>query len=278
MTTGAVIFAQNNSAIDYVKMAVFAAERLKKYTDIPVSIITNSKGWLLQSFPDHPFDQIIEITDSSSDNYRRFNDGTLASKVLEWKNQSRSTIYNLTPYDRTLVIDSDYIVSSNFLSKFLNNDSDLQLFKTSCDISGWRTEEEFNKVNPYSVDFYWATVFIFQKSGVTESFFELVNHIKCNWNYYVTLYSISSPIYRNDFAFSIAIHMMGSDFVTPLPGNICFITDRDLLLSIKDNSMNFLVEKQEYLGEYTAAKVSNIDMHVMNKASLNRFIDGGSGV
>jgi hypothetical protein len=282
MKTGALIFAQNNSSIDYVKMASFAANRLQTYLNIPVSIVTNSKDWLLQSQPDHVFDQIIEISDSSTNNFRRFNDGSLASKVHDWKNYDRSTVYDLSPYDTTLVIDSDYIINSDFLAALLRKDDDLQLFKNSCDISGWRSVDEYTSINPYSVEFYWATVFIFKKNKLTKTFFKLITYIKENWNYFVTLYNITSPVYRNDFAFSIGIHIMNGnmpgDFATPIPGNISFITDRDILISIKDSSMQFLVEKQDYLGEYTAAKTSGIDVHVMNKASLNRFIDGGSGV
>jgi hypothetical protein len=282
MKTGALIFAQNNSSVDYVKMACFAASHLQQHLNIPVSIATNSKDWLLKSQPDHVFDQIIEISDSSSGNYRRFNDGSLASKIMDWKNYDRSTAYDLSPYDTTLVIDSDYIINSDFLAPLLRKDDDLQLFKTSCDISGWRSVDEYININPYSVEFYWATVFIFKKNKLTETFFRLITYIKENWNYFVTLYNITSPVYRNDFAFSIAIHIMNgnmpSDFATNIPGNICFITDRDILISIKDNDMKFLIEKQSYLGEYTAIKTSGIDVHVMNKASLNRFIDGGSGV
>jgi hypothetical protein len=282
MKTGALIFAQNNSSIDYVKMATFAAKCLQQYLNIPVSIATNSKDWLLQSQPDHPFDEIIEIADPSTDNYRRFNDGSLASKVMDWKNYNRSTVYELSPYDTTLVIDSDYIINSDFLLPLLRKDDDLQIFKHSADISGWRSTEEYNRINPYSIDFYWATVFIFKKNKLTDTFFKLITYIKENWNYFVTLYNITSPVYRNDFAFSIAIHIMNGnmsgDFATPIAGNISFVTDRDILISIKDDSMQFLIEKQNYLGEYTVAKTTGIDVHVMNKSSLNRFIDGGIGV
>lgn len=282
MKTGALIFAQNNSSIDYVKMATFAAKRLQHYLNIPVSIVTNSKDWLLQSQPDHIFDEIIEIVDSSADNYRRFNDGSLASKIMDWKNWDRSSVYNLSPYDTTLVIDSDYIINSDFLLPLLRKDDDLQLYKNSCDISNWRSIDEYSKINPYSIEFYWATVFIYKKNKLTETFFRLITYIKENWNYFVTLYGITSPVYRNDFAFSIAIHIMNGnmsgDFATKIPGNISFITDRDILISIKDNAMQFLIEKKDHLGEYTAAKTNGMDIHVMNKASLNRFIDGGSGV
>jgi len=37
--------------------------------------------------------------------------------------------------------------------------------------------------------------------------------------------------------------------------------------------MMFLVEKKDYLGEYTAIKTVGQSIHVMNKSSLNRIID-----
>jgi hypothetical protein len=67
-------------------------------------------------------------------------------------------------------------------------------------------------------------------------------------------------------------------FADELPGKMVYSTDRDILINMDDTTLKFLLEKQDYLGEYTAAKTSNIDVHVMNKASLSRFIDGGTGV
>ena len=49
--------------------------------------------------------------------------------------------------------------------------------------------------------------------------------------------------------------------------------DKDILINSKDGNMQFLIEKQKYLGEYTAIKTSGIDIHVMNKFSLMRHID-----
>jgi hypothetical protein len=40
-----------------------------------------------------------------------------------------------------------------------------------------------------------------------------------------------------------------------------------------NDEMTFLVEKKNYLGEYTAIKTTGQTIHVMNKLSLNRIID-----
>ncbi len=276
MSKGALIFAHNNDEVDYVKLAVFAARRVKQYLDIPVSLVTDSKKWLLKTFPDHPFDQIIEIATESS-NYKFFYDGSIAHKKLEWKNLSRNRAYELTPYDRTLVLDSDYIINSDILKSAFENDEIFQIYQKSFDLAGWRDTRYFTRINPYSVPFYWATVFVFEKNTIMQTFFDLVSYIKTNWLYFRILYSIEPIMFRNDFAFSIAIHIMNGktngEFAAALPGTMAYIQDKDVLLGINDTKMTFLVEKENHLGEYLAAKTSNIDVHVMNKMSLLRVID-----
>jgi hypothetical protein len=276
MTTGALIFAQNNGVVDYVKLAVFAAERIKKYLDIPVALATDSEGWLESAYPNHKFDNVIHIEGASAGR-RAFHDGTLASKILEWKNLSRTKIYDITPFDTTLVIDSDYIINSSLLKPALEKDVDFQIYKSSTDLTTWRQNLEFKRINDQSIPFYWATVFIFKKTAWTHALFTLVDYIRENWVYFRALYNIDSSIYRNDYSFSIAIHLLNdkitSDLPLELPGKMMFTTDKDILLEMKDNAMKFLIEKENHLGEYTAAKTRGLDIHVMNKISLARCID-----
>lgn len=277
MNTGAVIFAQNNSGIDYTKLAVFSATRIKQYLDIPVSIITDNADLI----PADVFDSIIEISPEPC-TQKLFYDGTLASKKLDWKNISRYKVYELSPYDKTLVIDSDFIVCSDRLKQAFTRDSLFQIYRNSFDIAGWRNTACFERINQYSVPFYWATAFVFDKDPIVEAFFNLISYIKSNWVYFKTLYNIDSSIFRNDFAFSIAIHIMNGktngEFATELPGKMSYIIDQDFLINIKENEMSFLIQKEERRGEYLAVKTSGIDVHVMNKQSLCRVIDGGLGV
>jgi hypothetical protein len=281
MTTGALIFAHNNSDVDYIKIANFAASRVKQFLDIPVTLVTDTPGWLTTAYPNHSFDNVIDIKVVDK-NKKEFYDGSLSSKTLEWKNVTRHQVYNLTPYDKTLVIDSDYIINSNILKIALERDELFQIYKDSLDLSGWRDTTYFKRINPYSIPFYWATAFVFQKDPIVEAFFDLVTYIKSNWIYFRMLYNMGPTIFRNDFAFSIAIHIMNGktngEFAMPLPGTMTYVQDRDLLIEMKDTTMQFLVEKKDFLGEYLAAKTTGVDVHVMNKLSLSRVIDGGSGV
>jgi len=142
--------------------------------------------------------------------------------------------------------------------------------------------DEFTRINAYSIPFYWATAFVFEKNTTTEAFFNLVDYIKLNWFYFRTLYSIQSPTFRNDFAFSIAIHIMNGktngEFATELPGKMYYSLDKDFVVSINDATIKFLLAKKDYAGEYTVAKTQGLDIHIMNKQSLLRLIDGGTGV
>jgi len=282
MTTGAVIFAQNTVGVDYVKLALFSAKQIKKHLGIPVSLATDSQAWI-EIYPEHTevFDQIIYIVGNTTQQ-KRFYDGTLAYKLTEWKNLTRNQAYDITPYDRTLVIDSDYIINSTTLIKALNNDYSFQIFRKSFDLAGWRDVSPFNRINQYSVPFYWGTVFIFEKTTSTRSLFDLIEYIKLNWDYFRIIYKIDSGTFRNDFAFSIAIHIMNGstegDFAHELPGLMTYILDRDIVVKMKNDKMQFLVEKAHYPGEYTLVSTNNTDVHVMNKQSLTRLIDGGYGV
>ena len=282
MTNGVIIFAQNNASLDYIKLAVFAARQVQKHLDMPVSLITDSTAWLEQSQPDHPFDKVIEIYDGVQQQKRTFFDGKLFSKSLEWKNFARNQAYTLSPYDTTLVIDSDYIINTDNFKQAFDVDADLQIYSDGMDLAEWRSDDEFRRIHDRSIKFYWATAFIFKKNSTMESFFNLISYIRSNWDYYRMLYDIDTSLFRNDYAFSIAIHIFNSkidnDFAVELPGKIIYSRDTDILVDMKESSMKFLIEKQNYQGEYVLAKTNDLDVHVMNKFSLSRFIDGGAGV
>ena len=47
MTQGILIFAFNSDGVDYVKMAILSAKRAKKFLNKPVSLVTDSKQYLI---------------------------------------------------------------------------------------------------------------------------------------------------------------------------------------------------------------------------------------
>ena len=277
MSKGAFLIARNNGHIDYVKQAVFLARRIKKYLDVPVTIATDSADYLESTFGVADFDKVIRLENTQDSNLRYYFDGTLSKQTASFKNNNRASVYDLTPYDETLLLDTDYIISNELLKSTFDSTFDFMLYKKSNDIANVRDKREFDKVSNTGVDFYWATVVFFRKTETNKIFFDLVAHIEQEWNHYRRVYQITSSLFRNDYAFSIAIHIMNGfvpgDFAQQLPGSMMYTTDKDVLWQLDDDEMMFLVEKKEYLGEYTALKTSGQTIHVMNKSSLNRIID-----
>jgi hypothetical protein len=273
MTQGILIFAFNSDGVDYIKLAILSAKRAKKFLNKPVSLVTDSKQYLMDTFPNDiaVFDKIIDSTDNTTQT-KRFYNGTNEFKKHVWKNSNRVDCYAVTPYDETLVIDSDFIINSSFLSYVWNQPNAFLIYANHNDLAGWRDTSEFDFVSEQSIPFYWATVFFFKKSKLNESFFTLIKHIKENWIYFVKLYQLNSTKFRNDIAFSIAIHMMNGftkgDFATPIANKLSYTLDRDFLVKQTAQSMTFLVQAKNSVDSYTLVKTNNLDVHVMNKTSL----------
>jgi len=283
-TRGILLFAHNNKEMDYAQFAYISGKFAQKQLDVPVSLVSNSGtiNWLTNSTPRAIdfFDKII-ITDgisSHTDQNRRFNDGSQNFKINKFDNGYRSLCYELSPYDKTLVIDTDLLIMNDRLKNIWDTDTDFMINRVHIDLSIDRNSSEFEKVSDPSIDFYWATAFYFEKTERTKIFFDLCQHILENYDYYRFIHQIDSSLVRNDYIFSIAIHILGgfSNQISPmtLPCDIYYTLDKDELWEVTDkNNLIFLIQKLNRLGEYTLVKTSNQNIHIMNKYSFSRNSD-----
>lgn len=266
MKKGILLFAYNTE-FNYVNLAVICAKRLKKYLGLPITLVTDNKKLLKET---EPFDSIIELEDLSNQQKRFYNG--IDSQIFTWKNLTRVYSYDLSPYDKTLVVDVDYIVNSNFLLKCMDLQSDFLIFKEYNDLAKTRKNNQFEYITDFGIPFYWATVFIFEKNKKNKIFFDLLKFIKENWDYYRLIYQISDSKFRNDFAFSIAIHIISgcitSSSFNIFPGKIHFVQDKDLLVNANENSLLFLIEDERCQTNYSPILVNNLDVHIMNKFSI----------
>lgn len=265
MSKGLLVHAFNNEQVNYVKQAVSLAERARKYLNLPVSIITDC------DVPD-VFDKVIKITKQGY-TQKVYNNGTQAQQ-LTFKNNSRVLSYDLTPYDQTLMLDTDIIICDDTFKQCFVQQNDLLLYKDAYDLAQTRDYKEFLKISETSVDFYWATCVYFTKCKSNNIFFELLKHIEENWQHYRMAYQILNQTYRNDFAFSIAIHIMNNhklgSFVKPMPGKLFYTTDKDLLLDINETELTFLLEDKN--SKYFPMKTKDITVHSMNKFCLEDLL------
>lgn len=276
MTKGVVLIARNNKEIDYIKQAIFLAKRIKKYLDLPTALITDNKSYVEKHNGTELFDRIIEVNDRNDFSIKKYRDGSFYNKSLEFKNTNRSSVYDLTPYNETLLIDTDLIISDDILKNCFTQSANLMMYSRAFELTGWRDTSEFDYISDAGPKFYWATAVFFRKSDETNTFFELIKHIQENWFHYRKLYQISSPVFRNDFVFSIAAHIMNGyttgNFVKEMPGTLYYTADKDELIELKDDEFLFLLEKENDEKHFPAF-VKGKTVHVMNKYSLGRIID-----
>jgi hypothetical protein len=286
---GCLIYAFNNEEVDYILTAYEAARRVKHFLGIPVCLVTDSSQRVDEIDIDGSmFDIVVDVWKNpeiksiaellNSRNLREYADGSMSFKKSNFKNSVRTKTYELTPFDETLVIDSDYMLANDLLKYCWQQPQDFLIYRQGYDMTDYRTHPEFDRVSDYTVDFYWATAFWFRKTHETKIFFDLIDHIRENWDYYRLVYQFSSHMYRNDHAFSIALHIIngytGVEWAGKMPGRMLYTLDRDVLVSMNDREFRVLLEKQDRLGEYTLQKITGSSLHIMNKFSLLRAIRG----
>ena len=103
MSKGALLFAFNTDTVDYFSMAVYTAKRINHFLNLPVTVITDNIENTINC--DYQFDNVI-YTESDHSNFKD-------NKV--WLNKGRYQAFNDSPYDETLLLDTDYIINSDKL-------------------------------------------------------------------------------------------------------------------------------------------------------------------
>ena len=279
MTKGILIYAHNSRSVDYALMSVISGGLAKKHLNVSVSLVTDkfTADWMKSSqiynTATKIFENIIIVEKPQTNNSRKLYDGT-DSSVVPFINSNRSSAWDLTPYDRTLLIDSDFLIFSNRLSEYWDVDSDLMIGDAINDIyKKDRVGYHDRYISDVGIKLYWATTVMFSKNKKTQIFFELVKHIKDNYQYYADTYRFDSKQFRNDIAFSIAKHIIDGfeqNNSINLPP-VLTLLDRDILYKV-DNKLSVLVSPNVD-SNFCAAALSNIDVHIMNKQSIIRNKD-----
>jgi len=280
MSKGIIIFAQNNEYVDYASQACACAGYARKNLSLvdEICLVTNtetleSKKDLINEY----FDNIIVTDAFQPENLRLFKDTIDNTEYASFKNMSRSEVYALSPYDETLVIDSDYFIMNNVLDQVWGSDNDVMINCKYRDVSE-RHKEHIEYLDNFSIPMYWATVFYFKKSDFAENLFTLVSHIKHNYKYYYYLYNCSGNLYRNDFAFSMALHILNGSVAFDVPSlpieylNNSFDLD-DIFRINSHNDIIMYCADAERVTAHLLSRFTNTDLHVMNKKAIGRFID-----
>lgn len=206
MDKGYLILAQNTDNIDYIKQAYALSVSIKttqsQYSDVAIIVdkkenIRKKHRWV--------FDHIIELDDD-------------LAKTSQWKVENRWKHFNLTPFDETIVLDSDMIFTQ--------------------DISSWwaalhhRSVHLTNKVKTFrgtdANDSYYRQVWIdndlpnlytafmyFKKDKIAEEYFDMVRNVFLQWQkYYGHFLKKPQQFLSADMSYSIAAKILGQENYT----------------------------------------------------------------
>lgn len=202
MSKGFLIYAQNTDAVDYVEQAYILALSIKysQYDINSVSLVTNDtvpKKWT------HVFDQVIKIP---------WTENTTVSRYCA---ENRWKLYHVTPYDETIVLDSDMLILediSYWWSYCENYD-----IKFCSKIKNYKLEPIVDKVyrkafisnNLYSP--YFALHY-FKKCEFSHNFYKVLEFVCNNWEWCWSQFA--STEYQNwvsmDLATAVAIEIVGN--------------------------------------------------------------------
>lgn len=254
MNRGVLLVAHNNQDADYYKMAVITARRVNQFLNLPVSIITDESS---VSNLDYNFDNTI-LVDPNRNNYR---------KSFNWINKNRYRVYELSPYDDTLVLDVDYLINSSQLLKSFTIDSD---FICHNDVRWFFDMGHTEYLHARNFKTLWATVMRFKKGPRAQQIFQLIQMVQDNYEHYANIYKFMPYTFRNDYALTIALktvngHLYKSEDFYPWKllhvSNAIKVyreTDTSYVFMIDDKSTN----KKAYL------KVKDTDFHMLHKKNF----------
>jgi len=188
---GVVFFAHNTVDVDYVRIADLSARLVEQHLNLPITLVTDT-----ESQPEHDYDHVVRV-EYKGNNFR--NDH-ISKEVKQWKNHGRYTAYEHSPYDNTLLIDTDYLVLDDGLLKLMELDYDYRVMENS----NSSAETMPARMGQVSLPYLWATVVMFRKCPRSKMFFDLVGRIQRNWAYYRNLFMVDGTSYRNDYSFAMA--------------------------------------------------------------------------
>ena len=188
---GVVFFAHNTADVDYVRIADISARLVEQHLNLPITLITDT-----QSNPKYNYDHVVRVE------YRgnNFRNDHISKETKQWKNHGRYTAYEHSPYDNTLLIDTDYLVLDNSLLKLMELDYDYRIMEHS----NSSAETMPTRMGIVGLPYLWATVVMFRKCPRSEMFFNLIGRIQRNWAYYRNLFMVDGTSYRNDYAFAMS--------------------------------------------------------------------------
>lgn len=271
------MFAYDSGPLSYGTMALANASLLRVNCKASVALVTDqttltnlkkTHGNLLDRF-DHI---IIDEVDRAVP-LRSFSDTRYSSEEVPYINTNRSSAFDLTPFDETILLDVDYLMLDPTMDLAWGSTDDFMCNNRLLDMDYQQHVERFHDMG---IPTYWATAVYFRKTDRVSRIFEHMRFIRENYDYYMDIYGFNhGPYFRNDFALSITLHEMNGfveeDAVTSLPIDHIFVGDPyDDIHDFDEGSLLITTERSQ--DQIIPHRISR-NIHVMNKRALLRVCD-----
>jgi hypothetical protein len=268
MSRGILIYAHNNETLDYVSLACASAKLATTHLGYPVTLVTDSTSISTTKSTYSKYFESVILVDKPHNQNKRIVNGSISSFL----NSNRSSSWDITPYDHTLVIDADYFTFTDKLNNYWDIDQSFMIAGSANFFIDSLKGFLDRKTSSHGLPLKWATTLMFKKDQESKMVFDLVDSIKSNYHYFYSLYNFDSRLYRNDIAFTIACHILrghltGSDYELPAINTayshtsiISIDTDSKLKLVIQPNNPYIF-------------STSGVDLHFLNKGDLMQHLE-----
>ncbi len=246
MNKGILVLAQNSETTDYVLQACLLAMSIKLTNpEFLISIITNNE---ISAEYVSLFDKIIPIP---------FNDDAVKSK---WKIENRWKMYHATPYDQTIVMDTDMLVLKdisnwwNFLEKYdLYFVTNPKTYRNNV-VSGNFYRKAFTSNNLPNL---YTGIHYFKKSKLAHDFYNWMEMITNNWELFY------GNFVKNDYPDRASM-----DVTAALTAKILDCVDN---ISSKHNQTVTFVHMKSYVQEWqlpTESWQDKVSFYIDNDCNL----------
>lgn len=194
---GFLLYNIPTPSLDYTKVSTICVRHLKHYMPhIPVAVC----GETVEGADIH-----IPLKNIKS-NKRTYVHKSITYNET-WMNLTRDKSLEITPFKRTVLLDSDYIVQSNQLEILLQSKSPLLMYEKIYNVKEDSIEVDY--LGNTKIKLKWATVLAFDHSPVSKKLFDLWSKVLQNYRYYELLYRWRSDgTVWNDKAITIAYQQL----------------------------------------------------------------------
>jgi hypothetical protein len=253
---GVVLFAFNTAAVDYVAIAEQSARLIHQTLNLPVTLITD------QEISTDYIDQTV-IIENDVNNVRKG-----YANLTAWRNGNRYQAYELSPYDETLLIDSDYLMLDQSLLKLFDVTQDYQIMGSNKFLKAVSP----TLMSATSIPQVWATAVVFKRTLKSQQLFSLVGRIQRNYDYYRRLYNITATNFRNDFAFAIANNIINGykqDNLIPW----AMLTAENSIVNIETTANGLIVREESQAYLIPRQNLHIIDKDYLTSPKFELFVD-----